>query len=519
MAVTAAAIRVKFAADTSDVEQKTKELNDKVKDTGGFFSHAASTMLGFVGGALAINGAGDAFNFLKDTLVDVVNKGEAFQNTQAQINAALSSTHDVSGMSAQSINDLAESLSKTTTFSAETTAQAETMLLSFTNIGKKVFPDATKAAQDLSTRLGIDLNSAATIVGRALDNPTNAARALREAHINLTAAQQEAIKHFTAVGDKAGAQKVILDALKDRYGGAAQAAGGTLGGQLQILHNQLDVTEEKVGAALLPTLNNLMQTVTPLAVAIGTKLADGMQTVGDWISKHEPQAKVLGVTLGVLGGIIGVVLVASFVSWAIAAGSAAVATLAATWPILAVIAGIGLLVVGIKLLIDHWGQITATFNHFKDHVAGGIVSAFNGITGAVGAVFEGIWTIIKDYLNIYIGAIDFFIRAINAIKIHVPAVNIGPIHTPAGDIGFPHIPEIPYLAEGGTIAQAGLAIVGERGPELVSLPSGAQVFPNQQSQLAGQQTIIIELDGKQIARTVLRNTPELVRLATGNRAV
>ena len=37
------------------------------------------------------------------------------------------------------------------------------------------------------------------------------------------------------------------------------------------------------------------------------------------------------------------------------------------------------------------------------------------------------------------------------------------------------------LAEGGKISQGGLAVVGERGPELVQLPRGAQVHSNSAS--------------------------------------
>ena len=37
---------------------------------------------------------------------------------------------------------------------------------------------------------------------------------------------------------------------------------------------------------------------------------------------------------------------------------------------------------------------------------------------------------------------------------------------------------IPGLHEGGTMTRTGQAIVGERGPELVSLPAGATVSPN-----------------------------------------
>lgn len=48
----------------------------------------------------------------------------------------------------------------------------------------------------------------------------------------------------------------------------------------------------------------------------------------------------------------------------------------------------------------------------------------------------------------------------------------------AGGFGKPGIFGIPGMATGGTVAQAGLSWVGERGPELLSLPRGAQVIPN-----------------------------------------
>ncbi|MCI0551433.1 MAG: hypothetical protein L0287_10785, partial [Anaerolineae bacterium] len=39
------------------------------------------------------------------------------------------------------------------------------------------------------------------------------------------------------------------------------------------------------------------------------------------------------------------------------------------------------------------------------------------------------------------------------------------------------IPDIPNFQEGGVQARSGLAMVGERGPELVHLPAGAVVSP------------------------------------------
>ena len=61
----------------------------------------------------------------------------------------------------------------------------------------------------------------------------------------------------------------------------------------------------------------------------------------------------------------------------------------------------------------------------------------------------------------------------------------------------------------------GFALVGERGPELVQLPGGANVIPNNQSMrmLGGggddNRPVIINLDGQTIARSTWRHLKRL----------
>ena len=55
------------------------------------------------------------------------------------------------------------------------------------------------------------------------------------------------------------------------------------------------------------------------------------------------------------------------------------------------------------------------------------------------------------------------------------------------------IPDIPHMAKGGLIGRGGLALVGERGPELVNLPKGARVHPNGSN---GGNTINVNVSGR-----------------------
>ncbi|QDP65162.1 MAG: hypothetical protein GOVbin140_63 [Prokaryotic dsDNA virus sp.] len=60
----------------------------------------------------------------------------------------------------------------------------------------------------------------------------------------------------------------------------------------------------------------------------------------------------------------------------------------------------------------------------------------------------------------------------------------------------PDLSFIPGLHTGGLIKKGGLAVVGERGPELVNLPTGARVHSNAQSQAMMGQTINIHVNGR-----------------------
>jgi len=120
-------------------------------------------------------------------------------------------------------------------------------------------------------------------------------------------------------------------------------------------------------------------------------------------------------------------------------------------------------------------------------------SIFEGVKKVVLGVWDGIVSGIKGAINWVINGINTFIRGLNKIKIPdwVPGV---------GGKGI-NIGEIPTLAEGGNIIRGGTALVGERGPELLHLPTGAQVEPLDKEYVIHNYTV---LDGKIVARSTSR---------------
>ncbi|MGH1649503.1 phage tail tape measure protein [Enterococcus gilvus] len=183
----------------------------------------------------------------------------------------------------------------------------------------------------------------------------------------------------------------------------------------------------------------------------------------------------------------------------------------ATNPFLLVIAGIALLIAGLVLAYNKvkwfhdgvnaffrgvrdvgvqalrfvggyignvFGGIIANFNNFKNagmRILNGIVDfitgvftgnwsrAWQGVTNIFGGIFEGIAAMAKAPINAMIGLINGFLGGLNNIKIPkwVPKV---------GGRGF-NISQIPYLAKGGHLIN-GQAVVGEAGPELMTVKNG-----------------------------------------------
>jgi hypothetical protein len=159
----------------------------------------------------------------------------------------------------------------------------------------------------------------------------------------------------------------------------------------------------------------------------------------------------------------------------------------ANWPLIVSILG-GPIVAVTVLIIRHFKQIVA----FVKSMPGRIASAATGM-------WDGIKTAFKD-------AINWVIAKWNNLSFGMSAKKV------AGHTVIPgfHVstPNIPLLAKGGHVSSGGSAIVGDAGPEMVTLPPAATVTPlsarpslDPAPQL---QTIItkVYLDRRQIAEAV-----------------
>jgi hypothetical protein len=230
----------------SKVDKAVKGIGDDIK----------SAFLGFVGAKTAM----DAVSTVANGFASMVKGAMEAKAVQADLNAVLTSTGGVSGMTAKAVNDLASQLQNTTKFEDDAVVKGEAMLLTFTNIGKDVFPQATAAMADMAQKFGMDLPQAAIILGKALNDPVAGIGALRRIGVQLTDQQEAMVKSFVAVGDVASAQKIILSELATEIGGVAVA----MATPMDLFNNKLNGLQDAIGAGFLPSMDSLLTKLSSL---------------------------------------------------------------------------------------------------------------------------------------------------------------------------------------------------------------------------------------------------------------
>lgn len=412
----------------------------------------------------------------------------------AQTNAVLKSTGGIAGVTADQVDQLASSLQKVTKFSDETIRTGENMLLTFTSIGKDIFPQATETMLDMSQALGQDVKSSAIQLGKALNDPINGVTALRRVGVKFTDAQQDVIKSLVETGKTAEAQKLILQELQTEFGGSAKAAGDTFAGKLEILKNSFNDVQEAIGKAIVDALTPFAKQLSDFVAT--EQFKQWVTEVTKWISENLPKA-INYVTDTVIPALKNI--------------------LELTWPVVKTL--FDWFTQLVQFLADHeyvfWGIVgvlgaikVAMFLHGAlqafQAVIGGVTASYSGLVAlmsspivlpalAIGAVLGSIALMYNSYVQAK-NAIDGMSDAIRgridsdtqAAQRLLRLVDTGTAQQKeaalkaAKGLGLNLSSQagLAHYASGTDYHPGGMAIVGEKGPELVNLPRGASVTPN-----------------------------------------
>ena len=249
--------KVQVDIKTTGAAKASKDLGKVDKGLGRLAKSAGVAAAGFFGARALISGFQSVIDLTKQQVL-----------AETQLNAVLKSTGQVAGLTARELTGMASALQKQTRFGDEAIIKAQSLMLTFTKVGKEVFPDAIEAVLNMSEAMGQDLQQGVIQVGKALNDPILGVTALRRVGVQLSDQQVDLVKKFTETGEIAKAQKIILGELETQFGGVAKAAGETFAGSLDKMKNASGDAAESLGKALAPILIPMANNFTNLAISV-----------------------------------------------------------------------------------------------------------------------------------------------------------------------------------------------------------------------------------------------------------
>lgn len=316
-------------------------LNRKLRETEG---HAASlserlnrtgkSMVKFgAAGSVATAGIVAAFR-------DSVGLYDTQARAEAKVTQAIKATGAAAGFSAAELFKQASAMQAVTRLGDEDILNKVTaQLLTFKEISGDTFERAQWAAADLATTLDGDLQGAAIMLGKALNDPIKGLSAMGKAGVTFSEEQKSVIKSLAETGQIAAAQKVILDEIASAYGGQAQAAALAGAGVVQQWNNTWGDIKEIVGGVLVEGMK--------AALPVLQSVANAFQSLNPETQRFVVVAGALGVALPPIIGAVGLLVI----------GVGAISA-----PVLAAVAGVAALTAG---LVAFWPQVSAAAGYLR----------------------------------------------------------------------------------------------------------------------------------------------------------
>ena len=279
------------------------------------------------------------------------------------------------------------------------------------------------------------------------------------------------------------------DALK-KYGEEAESAGLILSqdtlNAANEFNNELDEMKAKAKAAFGALGAQLAIELVPVM----EKLSDALGVVLGWLSEMDPAVLVIvGGIAALVAGIAPLLILIGQTVTAIKTINTAMLALAAN-PTVAMVAAITAIVAALIILEQKTQIFSKTFTaiwegarktvekvgrFFIEIFTVKIPNALEKMKSFFKNIWEGIVTVIKAPVNLIIKMLNSLISGINKVFRWANSLKL-PDFLGGGSLGFNFKPlaDIPMLAKGGVLSK-GTAIVGEAGPEALTVKNGKAI--------------------------------------------
>lgn len=295
----------------TDKRQFKKDLQQMKSDLKDFGREIAKIGLVLTGTAL----------FISKSFLDFAKLAALQRSSTIRLEAVLLSTGQAAGISAKELEKMALALEDLTAIGGEVITDAQAILLSFTKIGKEVFPEALIATANIAALFKGDMSAAAIQLGKALNDPIKGVNALTRSGVSFSAGMQKVIVSLVESNKLFEAQSIILKEIKEQgFGGQAAAAGRGFIGQLEQMTRRLDEIKEAIGEAVIPEILRFAKAIERWAIQ-ATKWVEQNEEVIVSLARLSAQVALIGTLMVAATG--AVFLFGN--AWALVAGAAALA--------------------------------------------------------------------------------------------------------------------------------------------------------------------------------------------------
>lgn len=189
----------------------------------GAFGQAGEAVAGFVS---RIGLVGGAIGGVTAAVVAGIAATVSYRTSQQETEKVLAGVGRASGTTLAQINALAEAQAQAGGMSRRSAREIAATYAGTGRIDASMLNGAVSATPDFAKFLGVDRSEGATELAGALGDVGRGATDLAQRYGLLTDAQAESIRRMDAQGDRLGAQRRLLDAVRDSTRGLAEATTG-----------------------------------------------------------------------------------------------------------------------------------------------------------------------------------------------------------------------------------------------------------------------------------------------------
>jgi hypothetical protein len=454
---------VRITGDTRGFDRAIGDVRQKSSKLGGMMSNALS----YAGGTLLAGGV----SFLGTKMLDVGRSAVMMASDLTEVQNVVDVTF---GKSAGQINNWSQTVTKgfgLSELQAKKMSGSMGAMLKSSGIAEtdmvKMSTRLTELAGDFASFYNLDHDAAWIKIRSGISGETEP---LKELGINMSVANMEAYalsqgitkswQSMTQAEQTLLRYNYLMTVSKDAQGDFARTSGG-FANQLRLLETQFGALTASIGVMLIPALtdalkwmNGLIESFKGSGSGINDMVKSAMPLMDSFKKSFENLYSSVAPIISALTDL--------YMSNKVAIDAMLSATIGA---INGVVNALGPFIVALVKDVEAVTDLYKAINDIKNlnfkSAFGNIQSAGSNLSQALGAAGQGT-------KNLYTGFESGY-KATQSL--------LNPTTDYAGSYYANKYGGVPRYASGTSYHPGGLAIVGERGPELLNLPRGSQVIP------------------------------------------